>query len=505
MNCIVWIIIVPVEKLITTEQEMYERAFQLLSIHRVEDAVSVLEDGNAFRLALLLSQIGSDTNNTYLLRSQMELWKSMGAFAQFPAEVSRIYQLLASNVDEPSLILKGLGWKRGLAMLFWYFTENPAIGTFSEALHLYDEALLGNAVDAPMSTYATEALKSRGANVAYPKVKHGIYSLLEVLLSDKSTELNNVLHPAAFTRDELDYQTVYFTSVLLESVGHLSAEQSELAIIRQHIIFQLLSMKKWKWAVFVALQNPNATTRTLQVRDILGRFAAKDGNWESSADHVDIVKLFKVDPKLLFEAHAYKVGSHFNFSKQVQYLHDAELWHEALKVVILKVAPALLSQKPDEYYMTLLQLMEFNEANSSRERVVSVWTEIGSAVLTYLRLYDATKDIQNNPEVQIADVLEEFSNTAKDLLLRIAKIHASKVDVQSNDTLFQQLLQSIASYAYKLLTFIDLKTRNHYPSQTVLFHDYVLQHAPVQMQFFEEAANTSNLAMMKFSADCLSF
>ena len=177
--------------LIKSENEMYERVFQLLTVHKIEDAVSLLEEHGAFRLALMISQLGSDASTVYIMRTQFENWRSMECLETFPQEIVRLYQLMAGYFHEPIPILTNIGWKRALAMLFWYFSEseNPAIGNFSSMVGLFgkinndDDRL----VDVPETAYAQDRDKI-GAQVSYPAVKHSLYSLLRLLFHTEEDE-----------------------------------------------------------------------------------------------------------------------------------------------------------------------------------------------------------------------------------------------------------------------------------------------------------------------------
>ena len=64
-----------------------------------------------------------------------------------------------------------------------------------------------------------------------------------------------------FGRDLMDVRTPFVLFTLLESLSALSNTSTAARLIRQDLIFQLLSEGKWHWAVFIALQIEDADER----------------------------------------------------------------------------------------------------------------------------------------------------------------------------------------------------------------------------------------------------
>lgn len=90
----------------------YARIFDLLTCHRIEDAVDLAEKAGLFRshcrlssflvpyslyirrLATILSQADGDPSIPTLINSQLELWKCNGGETTIDPALLRIYRLL---------------------------------------------------------------------------------------------------------------------------------------------------------------------------------------------------------------------------------------------------------------------------------------------------------------------------------------------------------------------------------------------------------------------------
>ena len=86
------------------------------------------------------------------------------------------------------------------------------------------------------------------------------HSLLDLLFSgtesNESVEQRVVrcLLAQGFGRDLLDGRSPYLIFTLLECLNVESNSSYAACIVRQDLIFQLLSEGQWAWAVFIALQ-----------------------------------------------------------------------------------------------------------------------------------------------------------------------------------------------------------------------------------------------------------
>lgn len=75
----------------------YQRLFDLITCHRVEDAVELAEKSGLFRLSTLLSQLDGDGSLASLILRQLELWKHNGGDLSIHPDLLRLYRLIGNN------------------------------------------------------------------------------------------------------------------------------------------------------------------------------------------------------------------------------------------------------------------------------------------------------------------------------------------------------------------------------------------------------------------------
>jgi hypothetical protein len=434
----------------------YNRLFELLSCKRVQDAVRLAENAGMFRLALLLSQLDGDSCVPHLVRSQLELWRVSEADYTIAPELLKLYRLLAGTViteqqgtgagagtdadadvdadlggdvvdsgAAPVSSLTGLGWLRGLGMLFWYcstadsFIDN--ISTLSNALENFRIVMQDGLADAPVSAFEQDA-DPLGADVSYPTATTGLYSLLELLFPSAASSsaaaaaasnmdsddlmiayevrrsVVTALHPSGYSRDALDYRASYLLLVMLESAGISSVYAEHADIVRRHFVFQLLSEGHWQWALFVALQLPSVSARYCLVSDILMRFA---GGCTANAELFSFLTTsLNIPAPLLHTAEACEQGYQLQYAKQVNSLIAAGSYSLATQVIVTKIAPNALLAAGDTAHKLLLLLESVTlqqEQTMTAAKMLSVygnnWTDLSDVFLTFLRIKDCVSSL----------------------------------------------------------------------------------------------------------------
>ena len=438
--------------------ETFSRIFELLSCHRVYDAIELTEKAGLYRLSTLLNQIGDDNEFVNLISLQLDQWIADGEneleFNTIPKGIIDIYRLLGSDPFpsdnwKNNCILQNIGWKRGLSMIYWYCNvllsdDGNSIGTLTDSLLLFDDAVARDYVNKPMSPYVQDNYKF-GSNVQYPDVTDGLYSLLQVLFRDPLVDedemklkIVNSLKIEGYTRDPLDYRGVYIILLLLESSGIIETSSTYSCMIRQHFISQLLFEGYWLWGVFVALQIPDDMQRSVIVKDIILKYAVHDGDLPSmertnvqskgnnhnltilsnlpnslkglSADDeiYFLIDVLHIPKKWLYETAACRNGYHHNYIKQVQYLNYAELWNEAKSVVCEKLVPFILL-KSNSTSIILLELLESMnvEVQVEGEQINDDrYNSKSDIILSFLKLkanvnniVNKQKEIENNVKI----------------------------------------------------------------------------------------------------------
>ena len=435
----------------------------MLSCHRIHDAIELTEKAGLYRLSTLLNQIGDDNQFINLIYLQLDQWVADGEneleFNTIPEGIIDIYRLLGSdpflsdNWTNKS-ILQNIGWKRGLSMIYWYCNvllsdDGNSIGTLTDSLLLYDDAVARDYIDKPISPYVNNDYKF-GSNVQYPDVTDGLYSLLQLLFrnpqineDEMKIKIINSLKIEGYTRDPLDYRGVYIILLLLESSGIIETSSTYSSMIRQHFISQLLFEGYWLWGVFVALQIPDDLQRSVIVRDIILKYAVQNGelpsmertNLQSQGNHHDLAMLsnlpnnlkglsiddeiyFLIDvlhipKKWLYETAAYRNGYHHNYIKQVQYLNYAELWSEAKSVVCEKLVPYILlkSNSTSTILLELLETMNVEVGQIDDDRHDSK----SDIILSFLRLKaDVNSIVNKQRKIETNSKINEMNDFQSD-------------------------------------------------------------------------------------------
>ena len=436
-----------------------------------------------YRFATLLSQIGDDSEFVHLISLQLDHWADEGEGENrvIPAGILDLYRLLGadpfpSDTWPSGSILRDVGWVRALGMIFWYcdsLSADGCVGTLTDSLLLYDEALARGFVDPPVSPHAG-CIDRLGMDVQYPGVKHGLYSLLQVLfrgpaVSEEEMEgrIVTALRSEGYTRDPLDYRAVYLVLVLLECMGLVSPRCSYAAIVRQQLIAQLVSEECWLWGVFVALQLPDDAQRSFIVKEMVLRHAVAEDDMPliegtsgrgkrhvassmqslpslkniSTSEQVHfLVEVLHVPICWLHEAAAHRFRYAHDHFKEVQHLNFARLWDSAREVVCSELAPMVL-MKSSAAGTSLLQLLESMDVEGGR--LEDLWSSKSDILLSFLRLKSSVDslvskrggDMEGGNDFQIGELAGELQNTAceaKLLLERVQMLNTKSVSSSSS-------------------------------------------------------------------------
>lgn len=211
--------------------------------------------------------------------------------------------------------------------------------TISAALDSYRIILQDSFVDPPAFPFRSNCNYSSlpstsSSSSSIEQSINGLYSLLTLLFPSQTTMINpnsdidhmdfeleiktqllSALQPSGYTKDSLDYRSSYLLLIMLECVGISDIQSIHAQVIRQHYIFQLLSLGLWHWAVFIALQIPDVNTRYCLVQDIILRFLPNEINNPNIFNF--LLQDLNIPLRLLEEAKAYYYNSQSNHTKEV--------------------------------------------------------------------------------------------------------------------------------------------------------------------------------------------
>lgn len=530
-----------------SEETAAETIMQLLSVHHIDKAAAVAEGAGLFRLALLLSQMGGDPSFVNLMQCQLQQWQLMGTVSTFPTSIGRLYGLLSScffvengsdGDDNAALVvLEGLGWLRGLAMLYWYYLDGQNKSQLSpcDAIDLFDELVRESLIDPPQSLYADQPTRF-GANVEYPLVAHGLYNLLKVLFSAKEINVSNnnsstdqvtkALRSEGYTRDELDVRASYIVLVLLEGLGFVRHDSEVSRTLRLQLIFQLLSEGMVEWAIFVSMQLPEEYERVAVRTDILNRHVMSvishpltHGNQSLTFEEAfrslrQSLADFRVPEQEIMKALATGFGYLHDYYEQMQALAASKSLIEAAQVACRYVwGPKVIEQShgtsgtSQQQQQSLLQMLHLAEDGARLDGL----SELMRDYLLFKR---------EAQELRSLDALIRGKQCALELLSRLQHYSASQSylfslgnaqaveetvrrGLDGNDGL---LLFNMISYAFEFIAKVDsvmsvatgLKT-----SALGAWSAFSLS-TPLPNPALVEAVQDRTSAFLACAADCLS-
>lgn len=481
-----------------------EHIFNLLTVRQVQAAVEYAEERGLFRLATMLSQIGSDASSAGLLNLQLEQWKNMDALRVIPMELVRIYSLLASrdamenDKDVIQSTLRGLGWLRGFAALIWYFIDSSTLQPLSpsHALSTFWNWVDAGLIDVPASSFVAQRSR-HGANVDYPLVRHGLCNLLTVLLSEQLpvvASVVNALQNEGYSRDELDGRASYLNLVFMECLGMLSLRSFPSHLIRCQIIFQLVSEGFYEWAAFVAMQMPQQRDRSSLLASILQTWVIQAENDETEFEAVAAaLDRLLVPRSMLHEALALRCGYLRQYEKQSLHLAKGGHNHEAAQVICRHLAPKYIN-KADGSHKTLLEMLE-SLMHQERHRPDG----LTALVMEYLQLQDAAVHCKQAAEE--VDVVQELKQEATALLCRVQQQMEALCGEKAADAdAMRTMLLNMGSYLFGLVAQVDGKLPA--PSLALAVVD-AMPELPVYGHVLATAVADSRLAFMTCAADCL--
>ncbi|KAK9829955.1 hypothetical protein WJX72_008858 [[Myrmecia] bisecta] len=269
-----------VEAVVRQQGSPLGRVAQLMSGHQVAAAAGLAAAAGDVRMASLISQAGYRSDCRADVEAQLSLWEATGFLSHISGERKRIYHLLAGAVDGVTADLD-LDWRRALGLQLWY-AHGPT-GSIADAVRTYTQAANLRLAAAPVPLYAEGELdgdqSGRAADINY----HLLQLFTRDLDPRDGQALAQLLRPAAYTPDPLDYGLGWQVLGVLQAIHQLSLPaQAPVQVYMLHTSFiaQLESIGGLaEWCVYVALHLPDSPLpdwrglREQLVRELLMRHA----------------------------------------------------------------------------------------------------------------------------------------------------------------------------------------------------------------------------------------
>ncbi|KAL7622513.1 hypothetical protein AAE478_008020 [Parahypoxylon ruwenzoriense] len=372
-----------------------EKALASLSGHRVAEACKHLLDGKNFRLATLISLIGTNDTVKKDAREQMKEWQSANVLSEFSQPIRALYEMLSGNVcacdgikgalenrTESFLISKrfGLNWQQAFGLRLWYAISMEE--SIAGAVEKYKEDVEQDRELPPTTWFIGHGIKTIWSDPDREQREDLLWGLLRLYSKDQ-VGLEAVLRPENSQLSPLDYRLCWQLGQALTSTGQVSfgknaAEKADAATVS--FASQLTNEGSWLEATFVWLHLTDPDARSKAIQDHLCRHAGLIGN-EDSSSFKKLTTDFKIPRQWIWHAKALFMRSvKRDSTAEVQCLLRAGSWAEAHRTFVKEVAPAAIIERD---FDGLADLLKQFEGHHSR---VPDWNVGGEVYKAFLQL-----------------------------------------------------------------------------------------------------------------------
>ncbi|KAL2286814.1 hypothetical protein FJTKL_06363 [Diaporthe vaccinii] len=337
-----------------------DKAIASLSGHQIPDACKHLLDGKNFRLATLVSLIGTSDQLMQDMREQVKEWREVNVLSEFTEPIRAIYELLGGNVCAvegtkgamenrmESFVLSqrfGLDWKQAFGLRLWYAITSA--DDVVEAIHSFADDIQQDKEPRPQPWFAEQGISALWDDPDKDLREDLLWGLLK-LYADKEIDLADILRPENSQLSPLDNRLCWQLGQALVNTGKVSFgrdadDKADAATLT--FAWQLTNDGHWLEAIFVLLHLTNAAARAKAIQDHLSHHAQLIGS-EQSEDFATLTQTFKIPAEWIWQAKAlYMRSVKGNPRQEVVYLLRAGSYAEAHKTFTKQVAPAAIIER----------------------------------------------------------------------------------------------------------------------------------------------------------------
>ncbi|KAJ9151205.1 Nuclear protein 96-domain-containing protein [Pleurostoma richardsiae] len=391
-----------------------EKAVASLSGHRVADACKHLLDGKNFRLATLVSLIGTSDLTKKDMREQVREWHEANVLSEFSEPLRAIYELLGGNVcicegkkgamenRMESFVISerfGLDWKQAFGLRLWYAIS--ANDDVASAVRLFEEDVEQDKEARPVTWFAEQGIPALWEDPDKATREDLLWGLL-CLFADQDIDLEHVLRPENSQLSPLDFRLSWQLGRALLSTHKVSfsdngAEKADAATLS--FAAQLTNEGSWLEAVFVLLHLSDPASRVKAIQDHLCHHAGQLGT-EQSESFITLTQTFKIPAAWIWQAKAlYMRSIKKDPSAEVHCLLRASAFAEAHKTFAKQVAPAAIIERDYEGLFGILKQFE------GHENSIPDWNLGGEIYRDFLQLVHHRKKGTQAPPSVLEDLM----------------------------------------------------------------------------------------------------
>ncbi|KAK1579834.1 nucleoporin autopeptidase [Colletotrichum navitas] len=391
-----------------------EKAIAALSGHRIQDACKYLIDGKNFRLATLVSLIGSNDESKKDVREQLSEWQDANFLSEFSDPIRAIYELLSGNSCvcegkkgvpledriESFVISKrfGLDWKQAFGLRLWYSISRE--DDISAAVRIFQDDVAQDREQRPQTWFIEQGIPALWQDQDQDQREDLLWGLLK-LYADEQADLEAVLRPENSQLSPFNVRLSWQLSRALLSTNKVSygpdaTEKADALTIS--FADQLINEGSWLEATFVLLHLSQPEMRAKAVQDNLCRHAGLLGP-ETGINFITLTKTLKIPAAWIWEAQAlYMRAVKKDSSAEVQCLLRAGSYPEAHDVFVHKVAPSAVISRDYDELTAILSRFEGHDDD------IAGWTLGGEVYKAFLELVNRRRQRQQ----ALSPVLEKL-------------------------------------------------------------------------------------------------
>ncbi|CAJ2505062.1 Uu.00g124560.m01.CDS01 [Anthostomella pinea] len=392
-----------------------EKALASLSGHRVAEACKHLLEGKNFRLATLVSLIGTNEVVKKDMREQVKEWQEANVLSEFAQPIRALYEMLSGNVCAcegskgalenrmESFVISerfGLNWQQAFGLRLWYATSMEH--SIADAVEKFKEDVEQDKELPPTTWFLENGIKSIWNDPDQYHREDLLWGLLR-LYSDDRADLEAVLRPENSQLSPLDYRLTWQLGQALTSIGQVSfgrnaTEKADAVTVS--FAAQLANEGSWLEATFVLLHLSDPDARSRAIQEHLCRHAGVIGNHDS-ASFKKLATDFKIPTQWIWHAKALFMRSvKKDPTAEVQCLLRAESWADAHRTFVKEVAPVAIIEHNYDSLADVLQQFE------GRHGLVPDWNVGGEVYKAFLQLMGCQRRAEQPPAMLVNGLLE---------------------------------------------------------------------------------------------------
>jgi nuclear pore complex protein Nup98-Nup96 len=343
---------------IGTAQTNEEKAIVCLAGHRVSAACKYLIEGKDFRLASLVSLIGSNANSRADLQKQLESWKVSNTIAEMTDPIRALYGLLAGEVgfcagkskheapiedQSSSFVISqrfGLNWKQAFGLRLWYGIDPD--DDISEAVDMFQKDVEIHREPTPQPWYIQEGVSNSWPATNESQGEDELWSLLK-LYASKHADISSVLAPRNLSLGPWDTRLAWQLSRALLDTGRFSLPSLRSDAMSLVFAEHLTGQGHWILAIWV-LAHLSSASRGKAVQDQFARHAGQlvqnPAAWKELRTQPWVPLKWAYESLALWARSVEKDGV-----LELDFLRKAGDYREAHRALVTKVGPQAIIER----------------------------------------------------------------------------------------------------------------------------------------------------------------